>query len=47
MFFLYSKFDYKNIVCCLGIMLDFWGELLFILELMEGGDLRKYLRSYR
>lgn len=43
----HSKFDHKNIVRCLGITSDPRGELLLILELMEGGDLRKYLRSHR
>ncbi|XP_061182836.1 uncharacterized protein LOC133191143 [Saccostrea echinata] len=42
-----SKFDHINIVGCLGITSDPKGELLLILELMEGGDLRKYLRDHR
>lgn len=46
-FLSHSKFDHENIVGCLGITSDPRGELLLILELMEGGDLRKYLRSHR
>lgn len=43
----HRKFDHKNIVRCLGITSDPRGELLLILELMEGGDLRKYLRNHK
>jgi serine/threonine protein kinase len=46
LFVSYSKFNHKNIVRCLGITSDAKGELLLVLELMEGGDLKKYLRSH-
>ncbi|XP_055996905.1 uncharacterized protein LOC125647380 [Ostrea edulis] len=41
-----SKFNHKNIVRCLGITSDPNGELLLVLELMEGGDLKNYLRRH-
>jgi len=45
-FMLRSLFDHPNIISLLGVCLDNEPQFL-ILELMEGGDLLKYLRQAR